>query len=56
MAITELVGEKKYREPFSDASPLPKEYQDIAKKGVFIKIFTYLFIYNINFCKYISIF
>ncbi|CAB4402280.1 unnamed protein product [Rhizophagus irregularis] len=34
MAITELVGEKKYREPFSDASPLPKEYQDIAKKAV----------------------
>ncbi|RGB39158.1 kinase-like domain-containing protein [Rhizophagus diaphanus] len=51
MAITELVGEKKYREPFSDASPLPKEYQDIAKKAVdhdpnyrpsFTKIFTVL--------------
>ncbi|GBC05876.1 hypothetical protein RclHR1_06490011 [Rhizophagus clarus] len=51
MAINELVGEKKYREPFSDTSPLPKEYQDIAKKAVdhdpnyrpsFTKIFTVL--------------
>ncbi|CAB5192502.1 unnamed protein product [Rhizophagus irregularis] len=51
MAITELVGEKKYREPFSEVSPLPKEYQDIAKKAVdhdpnyrpsFTRIFTVL--------------
>ncbi|RIA89089.1 kinase-like domain-containing protein [Glomus cerebriforme] len=51
VTITDLVYEKKYREPFSESSPLPKQYQEIAKKAVdpdpayrpsFTKIFTVL--------------
>ncbi|CAI2167685.1 10141_t:CDS:10, partial [Funneliformis geosporum] len=51
IAITELVCIKKYREPFSLGSLLPKEYQELAKKAVhpdhnfrpqFSKIFTIL--------------
>ena len=34
IAITELVCIQKYREPFSFASPLTKEYQEIAHKGM----------------------
>ncbi len=46
IAVTELVCTTKYREPFSDASPLPKEYQEIALKGI-KKIYIYIHIYII---------
>ena len=41
MAITELVCDKKYREPFSPISSLPKEYQEIAHKGIFLYFFVF---------------
>jgi serine/threonine protein kinase len=53
--IAEEKTPEKYREPFSPTCSLPKEYQDIAKKGIFIiyiKSFVSLF-YNINFGKYL---
>ena len=41
--ITELVCNKKYREQFSFASPLPSEYREIALKGMHkvINLFIY---------------
>ncbi|CAI2170898.1 873_t:CDS:10, partial [Funneliformis geosporum] len=42
IVITELVCTKKFRESFSLGTTLPKEYQDLAKKGIYMSYICFI--------------